>query len=99
MGADRALNIIFKKGYPYAKAGVLLSQFSHPTFIQHSLFDSKSQDQLKQDTNLMQAIDALNSSQTQIYYASQLSLGESPIQKKMVSPRYTTNWWELPTTK
>jgi DNA polymerase V len=99
MGADRALNIIFKKGYSYAKAGVLLSHFSHPTFIQHSLFESKSQDQLKQDTNLMQAIDALNSSQTQIYYASQLSLGESPIQKKMVSPRYTTNWWELPTTK
>ena len=20
-------------------------------------------------------------------------------QKKMVSPKYTTNWWELPTTK
>ena len=99
MGANKALNTIFRDGYPYAKAGVLLSQFSHPTFIQKSLFEVTDQQHLKQDTNLMQTIDGLNGDQTQIYYASQCPAGLSPIQKEMVSPKYTTNWWELPTTK
>ena len=99
MGANKALNTIFRDGYPYAKAGVLLSQFSHPTFIQKSLFEVTDQQHLKQDTNLMQTIDGLNGDQTQIYYASQCPSGSSPIQKEMVSPKYTTNWWELPTTK
>ena len=99
MGANKVLNTIFKDGYPYAKAGILLSQFSHPAFIQRSLFAATDQRHLKQDTNLMQTIDGLNSIQTQIYYASQYSGGLSPIQKEMVSPKYTTNLWELPTTK
>ena len=99
MGANKALNTIFRDGYPYAKAGVLLSQFSHPTFIQKSLFEVTDQQHLKQDTNLMQTIDGLNGDQTQIYYASQCPAGSSPIQKEMVSPKYTTNWSELPTTK
>ena len=99
MGANKILNIIFRDGYPYAKAGILLSQFSHPAFIQKSLFAVTDQQHAKQDTNLMQAIDELNGAQTQIYYASQCPAGLSPIQKEMVSPKYTTNWWELPTTK
>jgi len=99
MGANNTLNAIFKKNYPYAKAGVLLSQFSHPAFIQKSLFKVTDQQHLKQDENLMQTIDKLNVTQTQIYYASQYPTGLSPIQKEMVSPKYTTNWWELPMTK
>ena len=99
MGANKVLSKIFRDGYPYAKAGVLLSQFSHPAFIQKSLFEVTDQQHLRQDTNLMQTIDRLNGDQTQIYYASQCPAGLSPIQKEMVSPKYTTNWWELPTTK
>ena len=99
MGANTILNTIFRKGYPYAKAGILLSHFSHSTFLQKSLFEATDQQHLKQDTNLMQTIDALNDTQTQVYYASQYPARLSPIQKDMVSPKYTTNWWELPTTK
>ena len=99
MGANKVLNTIFRDGYPYAKAGILLSQFSHPAFIQKSLFAITDQQHVKQDTTLMQTIDELNGAQTQIYYASQCPAGLSPIQKEMVSPKYTTNWWELPTTK
>ena len=99
MGANKILNTIFRKGYPYAKAGILLSHFSHSTFLQKSLFEATDQQYLKQDANLMQTIDALNDTQTQVYYASQYPARLSPIQKDMVSPKYTTNWWELPTTK
>ena len=99
MGANTILNTIFRKGYPYAKAGILLSHFSHSTFLQKSLFEATDQQHLKQDTDLMQTIDALNDTQTQVYYASQYPARLSPVQKDMVSPKYTTNWWELPTTK
>ena len=99
MGANKVLNTIFRKGYPYAKAGILLSHFSDSTFLQKSLFEAADQDHYKQDTNLMQTVDTLNSIQTQVYYASQYPARLSPIQKEMVSPKYTTNWWELPITK
>ncbi|MDC1013065.1 MAG: translesion error-prone DNA polymerase V subunit UmuC [Proteobacteria bacterium] len=99
MGANKILNTIFRKGYPYAKAGILLSHFSDSTFLQKSLFEAPDQDHYKQDTNLMQTVDTLNSIQTQVYYASQYPARLSPIQKEMVSPKYTTNWWELPITK
>jgi len=98
MGANKALNKAFKEGYPYAKAGILLSQFSCPVVVQKSLFEIMShRHALKQDDSLMRSVDELNSRQTQIYYASQCPANLSPIQKKMVSPRYTTNWLELPT--
>ena len=67
--------------------------------MQQSLFQSKDQESLKQNTNLMETIDTLNNNQTQIYYAAQHPAGLSPIQKSMVSPKYTTNWWDLPQTK
>ena len=55
MGANTALDIAFQEGYAYAKAGILLSQFSCPTVIQKSLFETMNQlYALKQDENLMQ---------------------------------------------
>ena len=99
-GAKQALQDCFRQGYAYAKAGVLLSQFSHPTTIQKSLFDDLhgSFDQ-KQDENLMRCIDSMNAEQIQIYYASQLPGQLLPMNKKMMSPKYTTNWLDLPTAK
>tara|TARA_B110000438_G_scaffold296352_1_gene340915 strand:+ start:2418 stop:3695 length:1278 start_codon:yes stop_codon:yes gene_type:complete len=100
MGARQALYKIFKQGYPYAKAGILLSHFSNPSMIQKSFFDGIHESKymhIKQDNHLMRCVDEMNKEQTQIYYASQRPNQLSPIQKKMISPKYTTNWWELPT--
>jgi DNA polymerase V len=100
MGARQALYKIFKQGYPYAKAGILLSHFSNPSMIQKSFFDGVHESKymhIKQDNHLMQCVDEMNKEKTQIYYASQRPNQLSPIQKKMISPKYTTNWWELPT--
>ena len=97
-GANQALQDCFKQGYAYAKAGVLLSQFSHSSVIQKSLFDDlyRSFDQ-KQDEGLMRYIDSMNSEQVQVYYASQFPGQILPMNKKMMSPKYTTSWLELPT--
>ena len=99
-GANQALQDCFRQGYAYAKAGVLLSQFSHSSVIQRSLFDDlhKSFYQ-KQNENLMRCIDSMNAEGVQVYYASQCPGQVLPMNKKMMSPKYTTSWLELPTAK
>ena len=99
-GANQALQDCFRQGYAYAKAGVLLSQFSHSSVIQRSLFDDlhKSFYQ-KQNEDLMRCIDSMNAEGVQVYYASQCPGQVLPMNKKMMSPKYTTSWLELPTAK
>ena len=99
-GANQALQDCFRQGYAYAKAGVLLSQFSHSSVIQRSLFDDlhKSFDP-KQNEELMRCIDSMNAGGVQVYYASQCPGQVLPMNKKMMSPKYTTSWLELPTAK
>jgi hypothetical protein len=47
----------------------------------------------------MRCIDLMNAEQMQVYYASQLPGQLLPMNKKMMSPKYTTNWLDLPTAK
>jgi DNA polymerase V len=50
----------------------------------------------KDNSYLMQYIDAMNASETQIYFASQNTSQYSPMRQSMVSPKYTTSWYEMP---
>ena len=95
--AKKALVPIYKSSYDYAKAGILLSRFSNASSEQYSLFSDP--DQPKGNSRFMKYIDQLNSRQTQIYYASQNISQWSPMKQNMMSPRYTTNWYELPKIK
>jgi DNA polymerase V len=92
--AEKALMLIFKTGYDYAKAGILLNRFTNEKSKQYSLF--KDLNESKDNTQLMQYIDQLNAYKTQIYYASQNISQWSPMKQNMTSPKYTTNWYELP---
>ncbi|MBH97037.1 MAG: ImpB/MucB/SamB family protein [Rhodospirillaceae bacterium] len=92
--AKKALIFIFKPGYEYAKAGVLLSKFTDEKFKQYSLF--KNFNKTKANTQLMQHIDQFNAYEIQIFYASQNISHWSPTKQNMTSPKYTTNWHELP---
>jgi DNA polymerase V len=90
----KALIPIYKSGYDYAKAGILLSRFSNASSKQYSLF--RDPDEPKENSKFMEYIDQLNSYQTQIYYASQNTSQWSPMKQNMTSPKYTTCWYELP---
>ena len=94
MAAKKALIPIFRTGYDYAKAGILLSRFTNEKSKQYSLF--KDPNEPKENTRLMQYIDQLNVYETRIYYASQNINQWSPMKQNMASPKYTTNWHELP---
>jgi DNA polymerase V len=94
MAAKQALLPIFRSGYDYAKAGILLSRFTNETTKQYSLF--KDPNEPKENSKFMEYIDQLNTYETQIYFASQNTKSWSPMKQNMTSPKYTTSWYELP---
>jgi len=92
--AMRALSMIYKPGYSYKKAGVMLFGLTPATTVQGSLFDTP--DSAKSVT-LMSVVDRLN----QRYGRNTLSFavaGRAPgwkLRSEFISPRYTTSWGEL----
>ena len=94
IAAKKALLPIFRPNYDYAKAGILLSRFTNETTKQYSLF--KDPEEPKGNSKFMEYIDQLNNYETQIYFASQNTKKWSPMKQNMTSPKYTTNWYELP---
>ncbi len=91
------LSKIYKPNYRYSKAGVMLSSFSDIGYVQKSLFNENLT--YKMDSKLMKVIDELNMDQRQIYIASQNIGRFKPIQRNMISPKYTTKWSDLPLVK
>tara|TARA_B100001029_G_scaffold129315_1_gene108298 strand:- start:95 stop:988 length:894 start_codon:yes stop_codon:yes gene_type:complete len=90
----KGLLLIFKPGYNYAKAGIILNKFSNEQIKQYSLL--KDPDKPKDNTKFMKYIDKMNTYENQIYFASQNTKRWSPMKQNMTSPKYTTNWYELP---
>ena len=88
---------IYKPNYKYSKAGIMLSSFSDIGYVQNSLFNESHT--YKMDSKLMKVIDQLNLNQKQIYIASQNIGRFKPIQRNMISPKYTTRWSDLPLVK
>lgn len=96
------LERIFKNGYLYKKTGVILSGLSSNTQIQTDLFHEGNSSQSDQ---LMLIMDKMN----QRFGAHTLSLGSTGIPSSSSqhwrmrtnhkSPRYTTNWAEIPLIK
>lgn len=89
---------IWKDGYRYAKAGVMLTDFFAPGVFQPSLFDTQAP--RKGSKALMDTMDQLNSR-----YPGSVFLGSHGVDKDwgmkraLLSPAYTTRWSELPTAK
>lgn len=86
--ATQALKRIFKQGYAYKKAGVIVQDFSPETVMQISLFENRNERHIP----LMQAIDKinLNCGQQKIRLASQDLKRVWKMKQEKLSPRYTT---------
>ena len=84
---------IFREGVGFAKAGVILSDFSGQA-RQESLFATPG---IKNDLRLMRVIDNLNQKQRHsIYLAAQGINQPWAMKRRMLSPAYTTRWDSLP---
>ena len=95
--AKQALLYIFKEGYQYKKAGVLVMDFTPQDKTQLRLFDNSNQ----QHIPLMMAMDKINSmyGQQKIRLAAQDTKRVWKMKQEKLSPRYTTNLNDIITIK
>lgn len=95
--ALQLLKRIWRNGYRYNKAGVMLSDFYSDQQYQTELFDSEVQN--SRGRYLMQTIDNLNYQYpSSIRFASQGLRQDTQwtMQRRYLSPAYTSNWREIP---
>jgi DNA polymerase V len=93
--AMKAVDQIFKDGYLYNKVGVMLTGFAPAGNPQLSLFDRENRGKMKV---LTQVIDKINLEwgQETVFYAASGIKRHWKTRRDLKSPRYTTNWDELP---
>ncbi|MDR4507388.1 MAG: Y-family DNA polymerase [Candidatus Brocadiaceae bacterium] len=91
------LNKIFKAGYRYKKAGVLLEGIQPDTHIQLNLFHVFDRAKKKQANILMKTIDGINKKwgRDSIRLATEGIKQPWKMKRTRLSQRYTTNWNEL----
>ena len=96
--ANRILDQIFADGYQYAKAGVLLSDFTNRYGYQMSLFDKKRDE--KMASKLIQTVDYINLMEiAKIGFGNQGYRNTWRMKREIKSKRYTTKIEEIPITK
>lgn len=93
--ALRALGTIWREGFRYAKAGVMLGDFYQSGMTQFDMF-SEQQPRANADA-LMAALDGINrSGKGKIWFAGQGERDSSwQMKREMLSPRYTTRLKEI----
>jgi DNA polymerase V len=96
--ALKGIRRIYREGYQYKKAGVMLMGLVPLSQIQTDLFDRQDRVRSKQ---LMTALDAINRrwGSGTLHYASNGITNAWKAQFNRCSPAYTTQWDELPVVK
>jgi len=93
--AKLCLKKIFKPGFEYKKAGIMLLNLVPEHIEQHDIFNP-AEDPKKY--KLMLAIDSINASmgKTTLFFCAEGINQKWQMKSLQRSPRYTTNWQELP---
>ena len=92
--ASHALRALWKPGFSYKKAGVILLDLRPASRVQGDLWE---QPDSPRAAGLMQAIDALNNrhGRDTVVYGSAGRRKAWKLRSDQLSPRYTTSWQEL----
>ena len=94
--AEKLLDSIYKDGYEYKKAGIMLAGLVYKKDKQLCLFDSAETNEKKE--KLLKAIDGINT-KYDAHVISNPSFGYSSawlMNRNYKSPNYTTSWSQLP---
>lgn len=93
--AHQGLQRIYRKGFSYQRAGVLLPDLLPAGVIQATLFDCPDNSDRREQ--LMAALDNINRrhGKKSIRYASEILSNRWHMRQQYKSPSYTTNWREL----
>lgn len=93
--AVKALDRIWVNGHRYAKAGVMLNDFTPNGVAQLNLFDDVKPQARSEE--LMKVIDGINHSELgKIWFAGRGIAPEWQMKREMLSPAYTTRWSDIP---
>jgi len=89
------LTLLYKDGYPYNKAGIMLTGLGRATMRQQNLFLPAESGR---NTRIMSALDEINArwGRDTLRYASSGLAREWSMKQSRKSPAYTTSWAELP---
>lgn len=92
--ALKALDIIYKDGFDYKKAGVIVSDITPADNFQMGLFHSEN----PKHQDLMKVIDETNKKigNTKIRFGGQSLKRKWKMKQERLSPSYTTRWEDLP---
>ncbi|MDU4422056.1 Y-family DNA polymerase [Raoultella planticola] len=93
--ATRCLDAVWKDGYRYQKAGVMLGDFYSQGVAQLNLFDDNAP--RAGSDRLMEVLDHLNAKDGKgtLYFAGQGIQQQWQMKREMLSPRYTTRYTDL----
>ena len=105
--ADFLVEKMFKPGYSYKKAGVMLSEIAPTTHRQMDMWEQPHEREHASNVKLMDALDQLNNRygrgtvtvSTQGTYLDRLDVGAGQnwkMKQTRKSPNYTTNWSDVP---
>jgi len=96
--AQKALERIWRDGHRYAKAGIMLNDFTGSGVAQLNLFDEQTPRPRSQE--LMKVLDTINQTGLgQIWFAGRGAAPEWKMKREMLSPAYTTRWKDIPVAK
>ncbi len=95
--AIEALNRIWREGFLYHNAGVMLGEFYDSEIVQDDLFNTV--EPLPKSKELMSALDQINCSGKQIWFAGQGINKSWEMKREKLSPCYTTRLDQLPVVK
>lgn len=96
--ASKLLDSIWKDGFRYAKAGVMLSDFYAHGVYQQDLFATN--DTVRGNSALMGLMDQINEQiPNSLYFASKGTKQAWGMKREMLSPAFTTSWNGLPRVK
>ena len=86
---------IYRPGFRYAKAGVMLTDFYQPNTYQTDLFHPE--EDRERSKNLMGVLDKINrQGRGHLFFAAQGVTPQWSMKREFLSPAYTTNWNSLP---
>jgi DNA polymerase V len=97
--AVQLLETLYRPGFHYQKCGVMLLDLSPATQVQADLFDPRDR---AREARLVRALDALNTDHGARTVRVGHAGGTRPawaMRHAFRSPRYTTNWRELPVVR
>ena len=93
--AVKALDRIWTDGHRYAKAGIMLNEFTTTGVAQLNLFDEHQP--RPGSEQLMKVLDGINNSGLgKVFFAGRGIAPEWQMKREMLSPAYTTRWKDIP---